>query len=70
LEEVVDAGCNTGPIPPRTLDQRVGLAIHWALSKHDDRENTDLQRAALKRPTQGLAETLQQELAQVGLKLI
>jgi hypothetical protein len=60
---------NVNEIPPRPLDLRVGLAIHWALCKHD-MPVSDGDRKRLKMPVEGLARTLQREFGHVGLKLV
>jgi hypothetical protein len=54
---------------PRSLDQRVGLAIHWALSHHG-MPVSDKDRLRLKQPVEGLARSFQRELAHLGLKLV
>jgi hypothetical protein len=56
-------------LKPRPLDLRVGLAIHWALCKHD-MPVSDADRQKLKRTVKGLATTLQRELGHHGLKLV
>jgi hypothetical protein len=58
--------------PPRPLDLRIGLAMHWTMCKADC-ETTDQQRQRLKsygRKRQGIARILQRELGHVGLKLV